>query len=129
MSAKHVRAPAIIGKRSKRFARLVFALARAEIALQSPEGSDDRGRNPELFFFARKQSLMFLDLLHAVLQAAAGEHLVGNLNEVLRKEALSSIDIDDALIKDDVGGGCGNGGLRAVDWLLRLEQKRLHRGR
>src|SRR5205085_1152284 len=87
-------------------------LARAEVALQSPEGTDDGGRNTEFFFFACKQSLMFLHLLRAILQAAAGQHLVGNLNEILRKEALAAIDVDDALIKNEIGGGRGDSGGR-----------------
>src|SRR5262249_59982268 len=104
MAAEHVGAPAVVGERRQRFDGMVFALAGAEIALQSPERGDHRGGHAELLFLAREQRLMLLDLRRTAREASrTREHLVGHFQEVLREEALSTIDIDDALIENEIG--------------------------
>src|SRR6185503_18910051 len=88
MSAEHVGAAAVIGQRCERFERLVLALAAAKIALQAPERGDDRGRHAEVLVFARKYRLVLFHLCGAIGQTSACEHLVGHLQEILRKESL-----------------------------------------
>ena len=110
--AEHVRAAAVIGERHQRFDRVVLALAGAEIAFQSPERGDHGGRHAEVLLLPRKQGLVLLDLGGAARQPPARQHLVGNLEEVLRKEFLSAVDADDALIEHQVGRGRRDGGLR-----------------
>ena len=110
MTAEHVGAAAIIGQRGERFDRMILALAGAEIALQSPEGRDHRGRDAKVLVFAREQRLVLLDLRSAAGQAPAGQHLVGDLEEVLREELLAAVDVDDALVEHEIGrsgGDCG----------------------
>ena len=111
-AAEHVRAAAVIGERRQRFDRVVLALAGAEIAFQSPERGDHGGRHAEVLLLPRKQGLVLLDLGGAARQPPARQHLVGNLEEVLRKEFLSAVDADDALIEHQVGRGRRDGGLR-----------------
>ena len=105
VAAEHVGAAAVIGERGQRLDRLVLALAGAEIALQAPEGRDDGGRNAELLVFAREQCLVLLDLGGAAGAGVRRQHLVGNFKEGLREEALSAVDIDDALVEHEVGRG------------------------
>src|SRR5260370_3506591 len=103
MAAEHVAAAAVIGQRRKRLERLILALARAEIALQPPERGDDRGRHAEFLLLACKDRLVFPDLGRALLQPVGGQHLVGELKEVLREEALPAVDADDALVEHEIG--------------------------
>ena len=103
MAAEHVAAPAVIGQRRQRLERLVLALAGAEIALQPPERGDDRGRHAVILLLAGEDRLEFLDLGHARGQPGAGQHLVGEFEEVLREEALPPVDADDALVEHQIG--------------------------
>ena len=111
MAAEHLRAAAVVGERRQRLDRLVLALAAAEIALESPERGDHRRRHAEFLFLAREQRLVLLDLGGAVREPSAGQHLVGDLQEVLGEEALPAVDIDDALIEHQIGRGGGDRGL------------------
>ena len=72
-----------------------------------------RRGHAEFFFLARKQGLMFFDLRRAAGEASrAREHPIGHFHEVLRKEALPAIDIDDALIEHEIRRGPRNRGRR-----------------
>ena len=110
MAPEHVRAAAVEGERGERLERLVLALPAAEIALQPPEPGDDRGRHAELLLLAREHRLVFLDLGGTLLQPVGRQHLVGEFQEVLREEALSAVDIDDALVENEVGRSRIDGG-------------------
>ena len=99
MPAEHLRTAAVVGEGGKRFDRLVLALAGAEIAFQPPEGGDDGGRHAEVLFLAREGRLVLLHLGGPVGETSAGQHLVGNFEEVLGEESLPTVDIDDALIE------------------------------
>src|SRR5436190_24342946 len=102
MPAEHLRAAAVVGECRQGFDRLIFALAGAEVALEPPEGGDNRARYADFLLFARKQRVMFLHLRRAIRQAAVAEHLVRHLDKILRKEALATIDIDYALIEHEI---------------------------
>ena len=104
MTAEHVRAAAIVSEGDKRFDRLVLALAGTEVAFQPPERGDDGSRHAEILVLARKGRLVLLHLRDSVRNAAAGQHLVGDFQEILGEEALPAIDIDDALIEHQVRG-------------------------
>src|SRR5262249_2189455 len=61
-------------------------------------------RNADLLPLAVEQSPVLLDLVGAARQPAACQHLVGHFQEGLGEEALAPVDVDDALVEDEVRG-------------------------
>jgi hypothetical protein len=58
---------------------------------------------PNSFSSRANRAWCFLIWAAPVRKPSAGQHLVGNLQEVLGEEALPAVDIDDALIEHQVG--------------------------
>src|SRR3954451_15308396 len=102
MAAEHFRAAAIVGQRGERLDRLVLALSGAEITFQAPKCRDHGGGEAEILVLTREDRLVLLHLGSAGLKTIGGHHLAGEFQEGLREETLAAIDIDDALIEDQV---------------------------
>ncbi len=103
MAAEHVRAPAVIGKRGERADRIVLAHAGAEIAFETPKAGDHRGRHAILLLGAVEHRLVFAHLCLPLLQPGSGHELAGKFQKAQRKDALAAVDIDDALVINQVG--------------------------
>src|SRR5215204_6613618 len=115
MSAEHVRPAAVVSQGRQRLDRLVFALPRAEIALQAPEGGDYGGWHAKFFLLASEDCLVLFDLGGAGLETIGGHHLAGEFQKRLGEESLSAVDVDDALIEHQVRR-CGRD--RSLRYLL-----------
>ncbi len=74
----------------------------AEVALQSPETRDDGARYAVLLLCARKRVGVFLELRLTGRDAPARQHAAGELDKALRKHPLAAVDVDDALIVDEI---------------------------
>ena len=103
MAAEHVRAPAVIGKRGERADRIVLAHAGAEIAFETPKAGDHRGGHAILLLGAVEHRLVFAHLCLPLLQPGGGHELAGEFQKAQRKDALAAVDIDDALVINQVG--------------------------
>src|SRR5262249_45338083 len=86
---------------------------------ETPEPSDDRRRHAVLLLLAREGGGVLLHLRLPVRHAPAGQHLVGELQKVLREELLPAIDVHDALVVDQIGRRRRDRGARDA-LLLRL---------
>ena len=82
------------------------SLSRPQNAVMTAAGT------PKSFILAREHRLVLLDLGGAARKPSAGQHLVGHFEEGLREEALAAVDVDDALVEDQVGRGGVDGRLR-----------------
>src|SRR5262245_62250210 len=74
---------------------MVLALAGAEVAFEPPERGDHRCRHAEFLLLAIEQHPVLLDLGSTAREPPACQHLVGHLQEGLRKETLPAVDVDD----------------------------------
>ncbi len=103
MAAEHLGAPAIIGERHQRTDRVILAHVGAEIAFEPPEGGGHRGRNAVLLLGTIEDRLVFMDFGCALLQPVGRQHLAREFEEALGEDALAAVDVDDALVVDEVG--------------------------
>jgi hypothetical protein len=84
----------------------------AEIAFQRPEGDDDRRWHAVPPIDARKYRRIGFDQLIAALNTAGGGHAVGEFQEGLGEDALTMVDIHDALIVNEKRRGSCDRALR-----------------
>ena len=103
LRAEVVAAPAVIGERRQRRQDLEFAEIAAEVALQAPEGGDDRRRHAVFLLDLAEQRGVLLHLLLAVRDAIAADHAVGELQEGLVEHRLAMVAPDDVRIEESSG--------------------------
>src|SRR5262249_6536937 len=111
MAPEHLGAAAIIGERYQRLDRMIPAHVGAEIAFEPPECGGDGGRHAVLLLGTIEDRLVFADFRSALLEPVGGQHLAGEFEKALREDALAAVDIDDALVVDEIWQGGVDGAL------------------
>ena len=98
-------APAVIGEGGQRGQDLELAEIGAVVAFQSPEGHQNRCRHAEALLDAREETGVLLDLLLAVGNAIAAEQAVGEFEEGLLEDRLTTITADHRRVVNHVRRG------------------------
>ena len=130
MTAEHFGAAAIVGEGDDGADRLILAHVGTEIALESPECGDHRGRHAILLLGAREDFRMLFHLRLTRRNAALRHHPLGKFHEGLREYALALVDADNARIVSEEGFGLCQGTRRDAlrqCFLLDLREPRRER--
>jgi hypothetical protein len=92
-----MRTAAVMGQRHQRVERVVIALERAEIRLESPEGQEDAARHAEAALDLVEDGAPAFCVAAPVVDPVLGNQAAGELGEGHGEDALPPIRIDGAL--------------------------------